>query len=147
MRVLQWLLSEGSFSPMALCLAYDPFTVTWLAFANGAIVVSYAAIWVQLAVLFRRLGLVQVVAFTGRPWVLALFGTLLLASGIGHVIMLVDLQHAFFRLEAAWRLVTASLSVTTAAMMSFMVRLQPDDAMRRGEPDDAMRQNKPDFLK
>lgn len=127
MTILRWLLSEGPFSPMSFCLAGDPFALTWLAFASGLISVSYVAIWVQLTLLLRRLGRGEVLAFTGRSWVLRLFGAFILSCGIGHAIMLLNLVHAFFRAEAAWMLVTAALSVTTACLMSFMIRLKPDD--------------------
>jgi hypothetical protein len=105
-----WLLSTR-FMPHGHCLLWDSDVVLLHVVSDSLITLAYYSIPLTLLHFTRRR---QDLPY---PWVFYCFGAFIVACGTTHLIGVVNVWVPAYRLDGMVKAVTASLSVTTAAIL------------------------------
>lgn len=105
-----------SWMPHGLCLYWNPWLISAHVLGDSVIAISYFLIPVAL---WRARGLIQDVL--GRT-VFLLFAAFILFCGLTHVMDIVVLWVSWYKLQAAVKLTTASVSIGTAFFITRLVR-------------------------
>ena len=123
-RVVHALGDEGGFSPFAFCLADDAFTTNAMLLAARLRQVGLFLVPGQLLRLawYVRHGWRVVVVRPGR--LLVLLALAAASCWVEQVLVEVDLLHAFWRLQAMWAVWTAVVTLLTAVMLPFHIRIE-----------------------
>lgn len=106
-----WLSSSSSFIPHGYCLAWDPMLVAAEVGADALIALSYFSIPLALMVFIRRNPSLNF------NWVFVMFSAFIFACGTGHLLAIISIWHPIYRLEISVRIITATVSILTAAML------------------------------
>lgn len=116
MDVFRELISPDNFMPHGHCYYWDP-TILWShAFSDGVIAVAYFLIPVVLIKVFRKRKDTQYV------WLMALFALFIAGCGLTHVMDVITIWEPIYRLDSAFRCITAVASIGTAVAL---VKLAP----------------------
>jgi diguanylate cyclase (GGDEF)-like protein/PAS domain S-box-containing protein len=114
-----WLLTNAlstSYLPHGFCFAWNP-RLLWLhVVADGVIWLSYVAIAAALAELY--VGTQRQMRFRG---ILVLFSAFIVACGFTHLLDVVVLWRPFYWMQGDMKLLTACISLITAAMLPFCI--------------------------
>jgi len=108
---LQSFFAVQGLLPHGYCIAWSPSLLWTLVSADALIAAAYYSIPIGLLSLARRR---RDLAF---HWMFHLFAFFILACGTTHLVGLVNMWYPIYRLDAAIKVVTAGLSVLTAAML------------------------------
>ena len=111
MDELQNFLAGQGLLPHGYCIAWSPGLLWTLVSADALIAAAYYSIPLGLFVLARRRG---DLAF---HWMFYLFAFFILACGTTHLVGLINIWYPIYRIDAGLKVVTAGLSVVTAAML------------------------------
>jgi signal transduction histidine kinase len=111
MDELQSFLAVQGLLPHGYCIAWSPPLLWTLVSADALIAAAYYSIPLGLLSLARRR---RDLAF---HWMFHLFAFFILACGTTHLVGLVSIWYPIYRVDAAIKVVTAVLSVLTAAML------------------------------
>ena len=111
---LERIFGQG-FMPHGHCYLWSPAMVWTQVSSNLLIGVAYASIATTLALLVRR---IQSIPFA---WVYLAFGTFILSCGLTHWIDIITVWHPIYWVDAGVRVLTATASVATAALIVPMV--------------------------
>jgi hypothetical protein len=111
MSITDWLLSPAGLTPHGFCRSWAPGLVALHAISDGVIGVAYFSIPLAIAEFVRR-----------RPdlrysWVAYLFVAFILACGTTHFMSILTLWVPAYGVEGLIKLVTAVLSIATAALL------------------------------
>ncbi|MEA1672633.1 PAS domain S-box protein [Nitrospirillum sp. BR 11163] len=111
MSLTDWLLDPSGLTPHGFCLSWLPGLI-WLHAGSDAVIgLSYFSIPLALAWFVRRRN------DLAYRWVGHLFVAFILACGLTHVFSILTLWMPAYGIEGMVKLVTALLSVATAAML------------------------------
>ena len=108
---LQNFLAGQGLLPHGYCIAWSPGLLWTLVSADALIATAYYSIPLGLFVLARQR---RDLAF---HWMFHLFAFFILACGTTHLIGLVSIWYPVYRIDATIKVLTAGLSVLTAAML------------------------------
>lgn len=111
MDVLQSFLAVQGLLPHGYCIAWSPTLLWTLVSSDALIAAAYYSIPLGLLSLARQR---RDLAF---HWMFHLFAFFILACGTTHLVGLVSIWYPIYRVDAAIKVVTAVLSVLTAAML------------------------------
>jgi two-component sensor histidine kinase len=111
MSLLEWLLNPSGLTPHGFCLSWAPGLVALHAGSDVVIGLAYLSIPLAIAAFVRR-----------RPdikysWVAYLFVAFILACGTTHLMAILTLWVPAYGIEGIIKLVTALLSIATAALL------------------------------
>jgi two-component sensor histidine kinase/PAS domain-containing protein len=111
MTLWEWLLSPDGLTPHGFCLTWAP-GLLWLHAGSDA-VIGLAYLSIPLALL-RFVKLRPDLAY---HWIAYLFGAFILACGLTHILAIYTLWVPAYGVEGLVKLVTALLSIATAAIL------------------------------
>ena len=109
---LKWF-SEDGFMPHGHCFLWTPSLLWAFVVSDGLIAASYYSIPVLLWYFLKRR---QDAPFPGLA---SLFAIFILACGTTHVMDIIDIWHPLYRLDAAFRALTAFASTLTAVTLYY----------------------------
>ncbi|MGH8618846.1 MAG: diguanylate cyclase [Burkholderiales bacterium] len=105
------LFSRQGFLPHGDCLAWAPDLLRALVISDLLIALSYYSIPVALLYFVRRH---RDLSFN---WIFVLISAFIIANGTTHLLAVLNVWQPFYRLDAAFRVLTAVLSVVTAILL------------------------------
>jgi PAS domain S-box-containing protein len=110
-QFLNDLLAPSELTPHGFCLLWEPGLIWLHAVSDSLIALAYFSIPLVLLAFIRR-----------RPdvahgWVALLFAAFILACGTLHVMDVVTLWRPYYMMEGVIKLITAALSIATAAVL------------------------------
>jgi len=111
MQVLDWLVYPVNLTPHGYCLLWAPGLIWLHALSDAVIALAYFSIPLALAWFAHKRTDLQ------YRWVVLLFVCFILACGLTHVMAVYTLWVAAYGLEGVIKVVTALLSVATAALL------------------------------
>lgn len=112
------LLSGGLlrlYTPREYCMDYDASVIWMHVVADGAIALAYYSIPVALLFFVRRR---RDLSFS---WMFVCFALFILACGTTHVMNIVAIWHAVYRLDGLIKFLTGVVSLGTAAMLWMLI--------------------------
>ena len=113
--VLPWLLS-ANYMPHRYCYLAQPGLIWINVMTDGLIAASYVLIFACLFWIVGRLRMIPEVQ--GYLWVFVSFGIFIVACASTHVMEVVTIWWPVYRISAAFKVVCAAASVTTAALFT-----------------------------
>jgi diguanylate cyclase (GGDEF)-like protein/PAS domain S-box-containing protein len=119
LALFPWLLTDvfsSTYLPHGFCFQWNPRLVWLHVVSDAAIWLSYTAIAINLAVVVGAIR--KRIPFKS---VFVLFGTFILACGFTHLMDVVVLWWPLYWLQGDMKLVTAAVSLVTAATLPFVV--------------------------
>ncbi|WP_439814170.1 sensor histidine kinase [Zavarzinia sp. CC-PAN008] len=111
MAILEWLLSPEGLTPHGYCLSWTPGLIWLHAGADALIGLAYFSIPLAIAAFVARRKDLK------YSWVANLFVAFILACGTTHILAILTLWIPAYGFEAVVKVVTAGLSVATAALL------------------------------
>jgi PAS domain S-box-containing protein len=111
MSIWDWLLNPSGLTPHGFCLSWAPGLVALHAGSDAVIGLAYLSIPLALASLVSKRPDIQ------YGWVAYLFGAFIVACGVTHLLSIVTLWVPAYGIEGLVKLVTALLSIATAAIL------------------------------
>ncbi|SFS11602.1 Signal transduction histidine kinase [Granulicella pectinivorans] len=114
-------LMSANYLPHQFCYLAQPGLVWTNVVMDGLIAASYLAIF--LALFWMAFKLRGVEDLRGYLWIFIAFGTFIIACGLTHVMEMVTIWWAVYRVSAAMKVIAALASVPTAVLF---IRSAPD---------------------
>jgi two-component sensor histidine kinase len=111
MSLLDWLLNPSGLTPHGFCLSWAPGLVALHAGSDVVIGLAYLSIPLAIAAFIKRRPDIQ------YSWVAYLFVAFILACGTTHLMAILTLWVPAYGVEGLIKLVTAILSIATAAIL------------------------------